>query len=130
MNFSQRPSRPAPITTIVYSFNHPIIPFTGWPPGMPGIGLEACTPVKDCIGPGLSPVSKGAEANEYLSENTRGTKGIFPRRPHFWFEASLFPPSDPVLLVVGRCLVPELDTSLEDGRSNTCSVDLSDVTAT
>lgn len=32
---------------------------------------------------GSSPISKGADANEYWSENIRGIKGILPKKPHF-----------------------------------------------
>ena len=67
-----------------------------------------------------SPISKCAFANEYTSENTRGSKGNLPNIPHFWFDTSSVADAGDWLRRAIFC---------GWGISKTCKVDLSDVTA-
>lgn len=60
-----------------------MIPFCGWT-----ISEDvACRDVEP-LGKGSSPMVNGAEAKEYMSEKTRGSRGILPRMPHFWLVKS------------------------------------------
>ena len=120
LNFSHFPSLPPPITTIVLSSSQPTIPFGACPPGTPGINKSACFEPTSESALESSLTSKCAEANEYVSENALGKKGIFPRNPHFcdW---------TPSLALVSGSTGFEFAI---EGRSKICSVDLSDVAAT
>jgi hypothetical protein len=75
----------------------------------------------DELGLACSPISKGAFANEYTSEKTRGSRGIFPRIPHLWLE------DDSSATGVGDWLRRE--TGCWWGISKIWRVDLSEVTA-
>lgn len=59
-----------------------------------------------------------------MSEKTRGSNGILPNIPHFWFGASPLSSPEKVLLLPG----PRKDAASER-RSKICSVALSEVTA-
>lgn len=83
-NFSHRPSLPAPMTSNVQSSTHPKTPFLAFPPGIPGIGLLDPAPNKDVSFGSSSSISMCAEVKEYVSEKTRGRRGILPNKPHFW----------------------------------------------
>lgn len=67
-----------------------------------------------------SPISKWALAKEYISEKTLGSKGIWPSMPHFWLAPSWGYEDGDWL---------RRDNVRGCGRSKTCNVDLSDVTA-
>jgi hypothetical protein len=81
-NFSHRPSRPEPTTSMVRSLGQPRTPFDGRANDVPKGGTWSDP------GGDSSPISKWALAKEYTSENTRGSNGILPKIPHFWFVPS------------------------------------------
>ena len=91
MYFCHLASCPAPKTISSSSLIQPTIPLGGLPPGTPGIGAFH---VGDAAWPawprplgrhiaGSSPISKYAEAKEYVSEKIRGMRGSFANMPHF-----------------------------------------------